>query len=108
MSSWNSEYETESDDSSGDENYEFTAPTDIDLPNFLNTDYKWNECISQTESLQQYCSLIGKITNLSIHKEIKREIMLIITSDIIIKHKKFSPHWRLLQQHAFFQDINIL
>ena len=108
MSSWNSEYETKSDDSSEGENYKFTAPTDIDLPNFLNTDYKWNECISQTESLQQYYSLIGKITNLSIHKEIKKEIMLIITSDIIIKHKDFSPHQRLLQQHAFFQDINIL
>ena len=40
MSSWNSENETDSDDSLESENYEFTAPVDICLPNFLNIDFK--------------------------------------------------------------------
>ena len=40
--------------------------------------------------------LIGKIMNLKICKEMKKEIMLLITSHIVIKHRDFSPHWRLL------------
>ena len=107
MSSWNDNNETDSD-SSSEEIFEFPIPNILCLPNFLNNNYKWNKCISETKTLQQYCSLIGKITNLNIRREIKQQIMVLITSDIVIKHRNFSPHWRLLQRHALFHQTAIL
>ena len=107
MSSWNDKNETDSD-SSSEEIFEFPIPDILCLPNFLNNNYKWNKCISEMKTLQQYCSLIGKITNLNIRREKKQQIMVLITSDIVIKHRNFSPHCRLLQRHALFRQTAIL
>ena len=109
MSNCNSEHETDSDSSSScEENFDFPLPENIILPQFLNSDFKWNYYVSKTKTMQQYCSLIGRITNLNIRKNLKKQIMLLITSDIVVKHRNLSPHWKLLQQHAFFHDENIL
>ena len=98
--------EDESDES--DDETDFTVPPNCELPHFLNNDYKWNECVKRTKTLQEYCSLIGQIMNQNIMKDDEIRIMFIITSDIVIRHRYLSPHWRLLQQHAYFCNHDIM
>ena len=98
---------SDSDTSSSDEIYEFPAP-DCHLPTFLNTNFKWERCITRTKTMQQYCSLIGRITNLNMTKKNKMEIMLFLTSDIVLKHRTLNPHWKLLQRHAYFSNCDLL
>ena len=85
----------------------YTKP-DIVVPNFLNTDYKWNKCVMETETLQQYCQLIGQITNADLEYEEKCNIMFHLTTDITMYHRQLIPHWKLLQYHSYFNDIDIL
>ena len=96
-----------SEDESDDE-IDFSVPLDCELPPFLDTDFKWNECVKRTRTLHDYCSLIGQITNHNMTKDNKIRIMMIITSDITITHRYLSPYWRVLQQHAYFSGRNIL
>ena len=66
-----------------------------------------NNCYN-TNSMQLYVSLIGKITNLNFPDEEKVLVMYFITNDIVQKHKHWNPHWKLRNHHALFSGINIL
>ena len=46
--------------------------------------------------------------NLNMTKDNKIRIIMIITSDIVAVHRYLSPHWRVLQQHAYFANHDIL
>ena len=98
---------TDSDYSSDEDCVIFPLPHCL-LPTFLNTNFKWEQCVIKTKTIQQHCSLIGRITNLNMTHEDKMQIMLYITSDIVTKHRHLNPHWKLLQQHAYFSDYNLL
>ena len=99
------------DDSNDSENsldiYDYPAPSSINLPQFLNTDYKWNTTVDNTDCMQSYVDLIGKITNLNFPDEDKVLVMYFLTNDIVQRHKHLNPHWKLLTMHALFSDINI-
>ena len=87
--------------------YEYFAPQ-INLPRFLNTDYKWNKTVIESDTMEKYCNLIGKITNLNFPDQDKYLVMYYITTDIVMCQKKLIPHWKLLQQHALFAHADIL
>ena len=87
--------------------YEYHAPPLI-LPQFLNSDYKWNKHVQETDSMQEYTNLIGRITNFNIPDYDKYYIMFFITQDIVQCHKHLNPHWKLLQQHALFSQDKII
>ena len=102
----NSENEVSSDDSDYSmDTYQYFKP-DIILPAILNTDYKWNKNVEETNTMQKFRNLIGKITNLNIPDTDKFLIMYHITHDIITCHKNLNPHWKLLKQHALFTQID--
>ena len=90
----------------GDEYY-YTMP-DIEVPPFLNTDYKWNKTVVDCKTIQEYCHLIGRITHTNLKTEEKCNVMFHITTDITLFHRSFIPHWKLLQCHAYFDDVDIL
>ena len=96
-----------SKDESEDE-IDFKGPENCELPHFLNTDEKWNECVKRTKTMYQYCQLIGTITNLNMSTNDKIRIMMVITLDIVMTHRYLSPHWTMLQQHAYFANDDIL
>ena len=102
------DYEDSYDSENSLDTYDYPAPTSINLPHFLNTDYKWETTVTNTNSMQLYVSLIGKITNLNFPDGEKVLVMYFITNDIVQKHKHLNPHWKLLNHHALFSGINIL
>ena len=99
------------EESNGSENsvdiYDYPAPTTINLAPFLNSNYKWETTVDNTDCMQSYVSLRGKITNLNFPDEDKVLVMYFITNDIVQRHKHLIPHWKLLNQHALFSRINI-
>ena len=101
--------ESSSDDESDYslDGYEYYAPP-LNLPRFLNSDYKWNKHVQETDSMQGYSNLIGRITNFNIPDYDKYYIMFFITQDIVQCHKHLNPHWKLLQQHALFSQDKII
>ena len=90
----------------GDE-YFYTVP-DVKVPEFLNTDYKWNKTVVDCDTIHKYCNMIGKLTHLNMETEEKRVLMLHLTTDITLYHRTFIPHWKLLQCHAYFDHMDIL
>ena len=105
------EYYYDDDDSNesdySSDTYEYPAPS-INLPHFLCTNYKWNETVQKTDSMQSYINLIGKITNLNFPDEGKYVVMYFLTNDIVDKHKNLNPHWKLLKQHALFSKVDFI
>ena len=102
------DYDEDSNDSEhSSDSYDYLAPTAINLPQFLNTDHKWETTVNNTDSMQSYVSLIGKITNLNFPDVDKVVVMYFITNDIVQRHKHLNPYWKLLNQHALFSKINI-
>ena len=89
------------------EHYDYTLP-EIEVPDFLNNDYKWNKNVMETISLSDFSRLIGKITNCNLDDEDKRTVMFYITTDIVMCHRYLSPHWNLLQYHTIFAGMGIL
>ena len=81
---------------------------DIKLPEFLNTNEKWNKCVRESKSLENYCHLIGRITHTGLDTDEKCSVMFHITTDITLYHRYLIPHWKLLQCHVFFNDVDIL
>lgn len=76
----------ESNDSNNSvEHYDYTLP-EIEVPDFLNNDYKWNKNVMETISLSDFSRLIGNITTCNLDDEDKRTVMFYITTDIVMCH----------------------
>ena len=97
----------DSNSSTSVEHYDYTLP-EIEVPDFLNSDYKWNKNVVETISLSDFSRLIGNITTCNLDDEDKRTVMFYITTDIVMCHRYLSPHWNLLQYHAIFAGMSIL
>ena len=102
MSSTEEINSTKSDTSNEEEEYDYPKPTDIVLPNFLNTDMKWNEVVYETDNLTKYKDIIIKIYSLAITKEHKRKLLIKLTQDIVDAQRYLSPHWHLLYSSDLF------
>ena len=94
---------TSADSTSCEEDeYDYPCPKDVQLPEFLNEDWKWTDIVTRTDNLTKYKNLLAKVTELPYDTYIKRHILIQLTKNIVDAHRYLSPHWHLLYSSEVF------
>lgn len=68
------------------EYYEFTLPTDVDLPDFINTARKWNDKIYETNTLPLWSNLMYSVKDSNVSEEDKEQIIWYLAEDLLHVH----------------------
>ena len=95
---------SDTDESSSDEDmeYDFNRPFYVRLPDFLDTNKKWNDCIYDTKDMELFEVLVQKILALNYEDEEKKAILEALAENLVLAHWQYNAFFEELMQHHIF------
>lgn len=81
----------------------YKCPKHLHLPAFLNSNWKWNYEVFNASDMMKYTELVNKFSRVHMPTNIKKEILILLTQDIVDANRFHSPYWKILYSSHFFK-----
>ena len=77
----------------------FKKPEGVHLPEFLNSDEKWNDIVTTCFTLGRFEEILDQIMGVNLTYGSRMDILLRLSSDIVLAQPFYNPFWQMVTDH---------